>query len=125
MSTQAESLWVRKPIRDKMHENGWFTKIVHCDQNQKGIPDLIACHRIHGFRLIEFKIIRSNKISFTIDQLLDFPKFIINGTHIWFLCTKFDLRRDDQTYNLQRLYNKILLQSNDKFFMSKQYELLF
>lgn len=76
---------IRSEIIAYLKERGWFVQIMHGSIYQCGFPDLFACHKKYGIRLIEVKLPEMKGSKFTAAQLENFPKLTSNGAGIWIL----------------------------------------
>ena len=90
---------IQNEIICMLRNKGWFVKETHGNMYQCGFPDLFATHHRYGSRWIEVK--NPIKYAFTPAQLEEFPKFCVNGSHIWILTGANDVE-----------YNKLFKQSN-------------
>jgi hypothetical protein len=86
---------------------GWFTKPLHGSKYQSGMPDLFACHKVYGIRLIEVKLPGFQGSKFTAAQLKTFPQLIDNGADVWILT---GAKRSE--------YNKLFKKGNYWFYLN-------
>jgi hypothetical protein len=66
----------------------WFVMNMTGNYEQMGVPDLYACHSVHGARWIEIK--RAGKYRFTKWQVPIFQKLTEKGIGIWILTAATD-----------------------------------
>lgn len=78
---------IENEIRKKLAVKGWYTKKMHGNAFQSGVPDVYATHSTYGIRWIEVKTLKGR---FTAAQRETFPKLSANGTPIWVLTDSTD-----------------------------------
>lgn len=76
---------IQEQIITMLRNRDWFVKNMHGNMYQAGFPDLFACHKLYGIRLIEVKLPEMKGSRFTRAQLDTFPKLQANGAKIWIL----------------------------------------
>ena len=74
---------LQKAIIKTLEGGGWYTKVLHGNMFQSGLPDLFVAHKSHGQRFIEVK--NPLSFSFTQAQLIEFPLITKAGVGIWIL----------------------------------------
>jgi hypothetical protein len=76
---------IQTAIKRKLESRGWYVKVLTSTMYCAGMPDIFACHRIYGIRLIEVKLPEMEGSKFTKAQLDVFPKLNANGAKVWIL----------------------------------------
>lgn len=76
---------IEDDIVKMLRNKGWLVRKMHGDANNKGWPDLYACHSNYGIRWIEVKLPQMKGSKFTPAQREWFPKLVANGSRIWIL----------------------------------------
>lgn len=72
---------LQQKIIEYLRDRGWFVKPLTGTMYQWGFPDLFACHKRYGIKIIEIK--NPELYSFTAAQIQEFPKFISNGAPVY------------------------------------------
>lgn len=71
---------VVKALMKLMRERKWWVHKTHGGAYSSGLPDLIAFHKNHGFRLIEVK--NADSYHFTPRQIEEFGQMLLLGVPI-------------------------------------------
>ena len=93
-----------------MKKRGWFVKHIHGNQFLSGMPDLFCYHPQYGLRLVELKVKRNGRVSFTDAQKLMFPVMSTYSIGIWVL-----------TANTVPEYQKLMQPPHWKMLMPNKY----
>jgi len=72
---------LQQKIIKYLQDRNWFVKVLTGTMYQWGLPDLFACHKKYGIKLIEIK--NPEQYSFTAAQIQEFPKLISNGAPVY------------------------------------------
>lgn len=76
-------LRIRTRIRRYLKNKGWYTKIMHGNQFQSGIPDLFCYHKEYGMRWIDAK--NPKRYSYTVAQIKLWPVLESHGCGVFIL----------------------------------------
>lgn len=82
---------IQRSVIQALKADGWFVKVLHGDLYQHGFPDLFACKKGFGFRLIEIKNPASYR--FTAAQYECFPRLMSEGVGIWILTSDSEISK--------------------------------
>ena len=74
---------LRGKIIDFLRTREWHVIIMHGNEFQKGVPDLLCCHHRYGIRLVEVKVL--SNYHFTPAQLKTFPQLVAHGAGVWIM----------------------------------------
>ena len=118
--TQQETQWLGEPFGRFLRERSWHVENIHCNQYQKGLPDKFICNPDYCSKWMELKIIKGNVIELTEDQKLKFPVLHAFGVPIYVLVTNVDLRRKENEWKLERLYQKLFKEPNVTYVFNKR-----
>lgn len=94
---QKKEQLLQSKIKRKLEARGWFVKVVTSNAYFSGFPDIFACHKSYGIRLIEVKLPNMKGSRFTKAQIATFPKLIHNGAGVWILTS-------DSNHELEKLF---------------------
>lgn len=90
---------IQESIINKLRSLEWFVRVLHGNTFQSGMPDLFACHRRYGIRLIEVKLPEMKGSRFQASQIETFPLLCANGCGVWVLT-------GDSDSEYQKLFKK-------------------
>lgn len=82
---------IEQAIMAALRQRGWFVKKMHGSIYQAGFPDLFACHKEIGIRLIEVKLPGMIGSKFTKAQIVVFRELTLNGAGVWVLTSVEDI----------------------------------
>jgi hypothetical protein len=99
---------IQEKIIKKLRYLEWFVKVMHGNKFQLGFPDLFACHKRYGIRLIEVKLPDMKGSRFQASQIETFPLLVAHGAGVWILTGDSDSE-----------YNKLFKKSNWHHYLLK------